>query len=124
MNELESRHSLGNIPSKSCERDCEQYSQQYCEPNSPPCITARRGGLRHQQNVAKPPKRDAAGVVFRPRLPFCSQSVLNRKTTPSSLQWRLRDILLMARPPILAVMQGGELPLAPTFIHSFTDRAH
>ena len=47
----------------------------------------------------------ADGVVFL--------FVLNRKTTPASRQRRLRNIFLIARPPLLAVMQGGE-SAAPT----------
>src|ERR1051326_191209 len=43
---------------------------------------------------------DAGGVVFL--------FVLNRKTTPASRRRRLRNIFLIARPPLLAVMQGGE----------------
>jgi hypothetical protein len=30
-----------------------------------------------------------------------------------SEQWRLRDFLLLARPPLLAVMQGGEFRSIP-----------
>src|ERR1051326_1563798 len=33
---------------------------------------------------------------------------MNWKTTPASRSRTLRDILLIARPPLLAVMQGGE----------------
>jgi len=36
----------------------------------------KEGWLRHQENFAKPPKQDAAGVVF--------VFVLNRKTTPAA----------------------------------------
>src|ERR1051326_1077523 len=43
---------------------------------------------------------DVAGVVFL--------FVLNRTTTPASGRRRLRNIFLIARPPLLAVMQGGE----------------
>src|ERR1051326_5716424 len=43
---------------------------------SPPCITARRGGLRHQKKFRVASEADAAGVVFL--------FLLNRKTTPSS----------------------------------------
>src|SRR6267143_1807514 len=43
---------------------------------------------------------DADGVVFL--------SLLIGKPPRPRYQWRLRDIPLIARPPILAVMQGGE----------------
>jgi len=52
------------------------------------------------KNYREATKADADGVVFL--------FVLNRKTTPASRSQRLRDILLIARPPLLAVMQGGE----------------
>src|SRR5947209_19455059 len=67
---------------------------------SPPCITARRGRLRHQENAAKPPQPDAGGVVF---LLFS----FGKPPRPRD-QRRLRGIFLIARPPLLAVMQGGE----------------
>src|ERR1051325_5864601 len=49
--------------------------------------------------------------------------VPNRKTTPASRQRRLRDILLIARPPLLAVVLGGEFCLIQ-FVHTSLDRAH
>src|SRR3989442_12179800 len=48
--------------------------------------------------------------------------VLNRKTTPASRQRRLRDILLIARPPLLAVMQGGEYAAPKRLDIFFTSR--
>src|ERR1051326_287749 len=60
--------------------------------HSPPCITPKEG--------SEATKTDAAGLVFL--------FVLNRKTTPASRSRTLRGILLIARPPLLAVMQGGE----------------
>ena len=45
--------------------------------------------------------------------------VLNRKTTPASRQRTLRDILSIARPPLLAVKQGGEYA-APTHFDIFS----
>src|SRR5260370_14171340 len=66
---------------------------------SPPCITARRGGcVFNKMSRSHRSRRSRGGFPF----------VLNRKTTPASRQRRLRDILLIARPPLLAVMQGGE----------------
>src|SRR5437867_13060121 len=68
----------------------------------------KEGCLRHQENFAMPPKLTQTGWFS-----FCSY----RKTTPSSLlrlracalalrgDWRmLRNIFLIARPPLLAVM--------------------
>src|SRR5215470_7278602 len=61
---------------------------------------SKKGWLRHKSNVAKPPLpaqtrwfslRDSIGKPPRPR---------GERT--------LRDIFLIARPPLLAVMQGGE----------------
>jgi len=43
-----------------------------------------------------------------------------RKTTPASRTVELRDISLIARPPLLAVMQGGDsaLPIHSAIFHS------
>ena len=46
-------------------------------------------------------EKDAAGVVF-----LSDHSI--RKTTPASRSAEARGIFLIARPPLLAVMQGGE----------------
>src|ERR1051326_3327524 len=62
---------------------------------------------------------DVAGVVFL--------FVLNRKTTPASRRRRLRNIFLIARPPLLAVMQGGECTspkLLDIFFTAPIDRAY
>src|SRR6266516_7023330 len=92
---------------------------------SPPCITAakrkrgsaqpqkKRGRLRHQENAAKPPQPDAAGVVF---LLFS----IGKPPRPRD-QRRLRGIFLVARPPLLAMVQGGEYARFQ-FVHSFYDR--
>src|SRR6185295_1675377 len=69
--------------------------------HSPPCITARRGGCVIKKNVAQQPKRTQPGWFS-----LC----IHRKTTPASRSAELRDIFLIARPPLLAVMQGGEWP--------------
>src|SRR5947209_19437289 len=82
---------------------------------SPPCITARRGRLRHQENAAKPPQPDAGGVVF---LLFS----FGKPPRPRD-QRRLRGILLIARPPLLAVMQGGEHARFQ-FVHTCIDRRY
>src|ERR1041385_1194397 len=81
---------------------------------SPPCITARRGGLRHQKHFAKPPKPTRPGW-------FSALFSIEKPPRPRG-QRRLRDILLIARPPLLAVMQGGEFCFIQ-LIHAFIDRA-
>src|SRR5262249_12403626 len=63
---------------------------------SPPCITARRGGGAHQK-LSRSHRRRRGG---------CPPA--GRKTTPSSLSKDAAQHLLIARPPLLAVMQGGE----------------
>jgi hypothetical protein len=68
--------------------------------DSPPCITARRGGCVINK-CREATEADAAGVVF---LSF----TIGKPPRPR-YQRRLRGILLIARPPLLAVMQGGEL---------------
>src|ERR1051325_5001613 len=72
--------------------------------HSPPCITARRGGCvinKSRINVAKPPKQTQPGW-------FSSLFSIGKPPRPCG-QRRLREILLIARPPLLAVMQGGEV---------------
>src|SRR5215471_14777899 len=79
----------------------ERCERNLNEGNSPPCITARRGGCVIKQCRAATEETQpgwfsslfSAGKPPRPRV-----------------QRRLRDILVIARPPLLAVMQGGELP--------------
>jgi len=66
---------------------------------SPPCITARRGGCVIQQNVAKQPKLTQPG--------WFSDCAEGKPPRPRD-QRMLRDISFVARPPLLAVMQGGE----------------
>src|SRR5215467_13627875 len=91
----------------------ERYERNLNEGNSPPCITARRGGCVIKQCRAATEETQpgwfsslfSAGKPPRPRV-----------------QRRLRDILLIAWPPLLAVMQGGELP-SFKFTHTFKDSA-
>jgi hypothetical protein len=54
---------------------------------------------RHQENGAKTPYRRRQGGVPCP---------FDRNTTPTSRKRTLRDIFLIAQPPLLAVMPGGE----------------
>src|SRR5215467_161295 len=74
---------------------------------SPPCMTARRGGCVIK-NYREATKADADGVVFL--------SWLGKPPRPR-FQRMLRGIFLIARPPLLAVMQGGDYcafaPVAP-----------
>src|SRR5262249_61439641 len=75
--------------------------------NSPPRITARRGG-GVSKKMARSLLIDAAGVVFLVR---------SIGTPPCPRKKRmLRSIFLIARPPLLVVMRGGEfasLKMAP-----------
>src|SRR5213594_4541559 len=66
---------------------------------SPPCITARRGGCVIKK-ISRSTEADAAGVVFH-LFSF-------GKPPRPRYQRMLRGILLIARPPLLAMMQGGE----------------
>src|SRR5213594_4016083 len=79
---------------------------------SPPCITARRGGCVIKK-ISRSTEADAAGVVFH-LFSF-------GKPPRPRYQRMLRGILLIARPPLLAVMQGGECARFQ-LIHSFIDR--
>src|SRR5213594_863335 len=75
---------------------------------SPPCITARRGGCVVKK-CCEATEADAAGVVF---LLFS----IGKPPRPRD-QRMLRGILLIARPPLLAVMQGGECARFPLFVY-------
>src|ERR1051326_1647262 len=80
--------------------------------DSPPCITAakrkrdsaqpqiRRGGCVIKKSVAKPPKQTQPGW-------FSSLFSIGKPPRPRG-QRRLRNIFLVARLPLLAVMPGGE----------------
>jgi len=57
------------------------------------------GWRRHQENGAQPPYRRRRGGVPCP---------FERDTTPAERKGMLPDIFLIARPPLLAVMRGGE----------------
>src|SRR5262249_16386445 len=65
---------------------------------SPPCITRKEGWLRHQELARSHQSRRR-----RSDFPFA-----DRETTPSSLSKEASRHFLIARPPLLAVMQGGE----------------
>jgi hypothetical protein len=70
--------------------------------NSPPRIAARRGG-GVTKKMARSFLMDAAGVVFL---------VPSIGTPPRPREKRmLRNIFLIARPPLLAVMRGGEFSI-------------
>src|SRR5215475_6332615 len=81
--------------------------------NSPPRITARRGGGVTKKMV-RSLLMDAAGVVFL--VPAIG-------TPPRPREKRmLRNIFLIARPPLLAVMRGGEFAILK-IIHSLDSSA-
>jgi len=75
---------------------------------SPPCITARRGGCAVNKEVAKLPCSAQTGW-------FSFLFSIGKPPRPRD-QRTLREIFLVARPPLLAVMQGGEY--ARFHIHS------
>src|SRR5437867_10415514 len=60
----------------------------------------KEGWLRHQENIAKSPKLTQPGW-------FSSLFSFGKPPRPR-YQRMLRGIFLLARPPLLAVMQGGE----------------
>src|SRR5213594_2188661 len=60
----------------------------------------KEGWLRLQENTAKPPKLTQPG--------WFSFAFYFGKPPRPRYKRMLRDILLIARPPLLAVMQGGE----------------
>src|SRR5215471_10114643 len=78
---------------------------------------SKEGWLRHKSNGAKPPLLAQTGW-------FSLRVSIGKPPRPRG-QRRLRDILLIARPPLLAVMQGGEfcrisLPDSNSFPPSIT----
>src|SRR2546427_442807 len=79
----------------------------------PSLLTARRRWLRHQENFAKPPKQTQPGWF---------SFWIHRKTTPASRLAEASRYFLVARPPLLAVMQGGDYRARFQFIHTFIDR--
>jgi hypothetical protein len=60
----------------------------------------KEGRAASSKKIRAASKADAAGVVFL-------MDSIGKPPRPR-YQRRLRDILLIARPPLLAVMQGGE----------------
>src|SRR5262245_19364016 len=62
----------------------------------------KEGRLRHKNDFAQPPKQTQPGLVF------LSAARAEKKPPRPRGQRMLRDILLIARPPLLAVTQGGE----------------
>src|SRR5947208_12257730 len=78
---------------------CPPGIRRYMPPPAPP-----QGGVAaSSKKFREATDADAAGVVFL----FVS---IEKPPRPRD-QRMLRDILLIARPPLLAVMQGGEWPL-------------
>src|SRR5215510_9985706 len=69
---------------------------------------SKEGWLRHKSNVAKPPLLAQTGW-------FSLRVSIGKPPRPRG-QRKLRDIFLIARPPLLAVMQGGDFCTAA--IHS------
>src|SRR5262245_4978939 len=71
-----------------------------CGRGKLPSLHCKEGWLRHQRNLAKPPKLTQPGWF----------SFLVAIGRPPRLRYHrmLRDIFLLAQPPLPAVMQGGE----------------
>src|ERR1051326_5249009 len=66
-----------------------------------PLLASPQGGVAASLiKYREATEKDAAGVVFL--------LVLNRKTTPASRSVEASRYFLIARPSLLAVMQGGE----------------
>jgi len=82
----------------------------------------KEGWLRHQGNVAKPAKRkrDSAQPQVKLTQPgwFSFVFSVGKPSRPRD-QRRLRGILLTARPPLLALMQGGEYARFSGGFHEF-----
>src|SRR5215831_19773584 len=69
------------------------------------------GWRRHQENGAKPPYRRRRGGVPCPSIGTPPRPFLRLRAGARALRGEkrmLRDIFLIARPPLLAVMRGGE----------------
>jgi len=75
----------------------------------------KEGWLRHQENIAKPPKLTQPGW-------FSFLFSFGKPPRPH-YQRMLRGILLIARPPLLAVMQGGEYARF-RFVHTYNASGH
>ena len=81
-----------------------------------PLLASPQGGeAASSKKCCEATEADAAGGVF---LLFS----IGKPPRPRD-QRRLRDIFLTARPPLLAVMQGGEY-VRFQFVHSFYDRRY
>src|SRR5262249_22053322 len=71
------------------------------QPSDIPLLASPQGGVAaSSRNFAKPPKQTQPGW-------FSFLFSIGKPPRPR-YQWMLRDIFLLARPPLLAVMQGGE----------------
>src|SRR6266571_3956463 len=69
--------------------------------------------LRHQENFAKPPKLTQTGWFS-----FCSYS---ENHPVLAIGGCFAIFFLIARPPLLAVMQGGEAPYPNSFTPQLRD---
>ena len=89
------------------------------EAYSPPRITARRGGCAINRMLRS--------YLSSAQTGWCSFLFPIGKPPRPRYQRRLRNIFLSARPPLLAVMQGGEYASpkhSGIFFHSRLDRAY
>ena len=70
----------------------------------------KEGWLRHQENVAQATDAEQPG--------WFSFDYQSENHPGLAAHWMLRDVFLIARPPLLAVMQGGDYA-SFEFIHTF-----
>src|SRR5207247_8805781 len=84
----------------NCSGGCRRCERITLVRYSPPCITARRGGCVVKK-CCEATEADADGVVFL---------VFSIGKPPRPRDQRMLRGILVARPPLLAVMQGGEYP--------------
>src|SRR5262245_1584768 len=83
-------------------RDSDTWLGSHFEKSEFPSSHHREEGWRRHQKMARSLLMDAAGVVFL---------VPSIGTPPHPREKRvLRSIFLIARPPLLAVMRGGNSP--------------
>src|SRR5262249_55057406 len=78
------------------------------QPSDIPLLASPQGGVAaSSRNFAKPPKQTQPGW-------FSFLFSIGKPPRPRD-QWMLRGIFLLARPPLLAVMQGGEYRSPETY---------
>ena len=84
-----------------CEGSCHPEAVNELEKKGvvPSLHHRKEGWLRHQENIAQPPMRSNRGGF---------PLVIHRKTTPASRSVDPSRRFRIARPPLLALIQGGD----------------